>query len=189
MWSQIKTKEAQLKKPVSEITKPCLSHTRTKLSPTFERPGLSGRESRTPGRAVHAHWCTQGGGGGGGVTGGRGMAGGRKQQVTHESPPHNSQLVTLKLRVPPTLAWQEFERGYEQKRWKKTTTTTQQFFSWTFTSHVIHKAPKQRSKFTNQTFSFPRRWTWTHTHNIDNRREAAVIKCTSVFVTLLVEAL
>lgn len=40
---------------------------------------------------------------------------GRNQQVTHESPPHNSQLVTLKLRDPLTLAWQEFERGYEQE--------------------------------------------------------------------------
>lgn len=36
-------------------------------------------------------------------------------QVTHESPPHNSQLVTLKLRLPPTLPWQEFERGYGRK--------------------------------------------------------------------------
>lgn len=42
-----------------------------------------------------------------------GTQGGKNQQVTHESPPHNSQLVTLKLRDPPTLAWQEFERGYE----------------------------------------------------------------------------
>lgn len=73
-----------------------LSHAET---PTFERPSLLGRVCRPPGWAVHAYWHTRG----------------TNQQVTHESPPHNSQLVTLKLRLPPTLAWQEFERGYEQK--------------------------------------------------------------------------
>lgn len=46
-----------------------------------------------------------------GVGGGQGNDG----HVTHESPAHNSQLVTLKLRPPPTLPWQEFERGYGQE--------------------------------------------------------------------------
>lgn len=40
---------------------------------------------------------------------------GNDGHVTHESPAHNSQLVTLKLRPPPTLPWQEFERGYGQE--------------------------------------------------------------------------
>ena len=35
----------------------------------------------------------------------------REQHITHESPPHSSQLVTLKLHGPPTRAWQELERG------------------------------------------------------------------------------
>lgn len=57
-----------------------------------------------------------------------GTQGGRNVQVTHESPPHNSQLVTLKLRDPPTLAWQEFERGYEQKKKKGKKETEVSFF-------------------------------------------------------------
>lgn len=83
--------------------------------------------------------------------------GGRNQQVTHESPPHNSQLVTLKLRDPPTLAWQEFERGYEQKKKKvgkkKKRRRRQQFFS-----SNIYKSGylqlKSWKRLTNKTFSF-----------------------------------
>lgn len=78
---------------------------------------------------------------GGGVKGLRGTNG----QVTHESPPHNSQPLTLKLRAPPTMgAWQEFERGYEQRRPQKTNKTKQlcshHFLlpNMTFSRHVSH---------------------------------------------------
>lgn len=56
-----------------------------------------------------------GGGGQGGREGWDWWGQGNDGQVTHESPAHNSQLVTLKLRPPPTLPWQEFERGYGQE--------------------------------------------------------------------------
>lgn len=40
------------------------------------------------------------------------------QEVTHESPPHNSHVATLKLRGPPILPWKVYKR-YIGKRLKK----------------------------------------------------------------------
>lgn len=40
------------------------------------------------------------------------------QEVTHESPPHNSHVATLKLRGPPILAWKVYKH-YIGKRLKK----------------------------------------------------------------------
>lgn len=54
---------------------------------------------------MHSGTHTGGGGGGAAARGGGGV-----KQVTHESPPHNSQFTTLKFRGPPTLPWKEFER-------------------------------------------------------------------------------
>lgn len=40
------------------------------------------------------------------------------QEVTHESPPHNSHVATLKLRGPPILPWKVYKR-YIGKRLKR----------------------------------------------------------------------
>lgn len=40
------------------------------------------------------------------------------QEVTHESPPHNSHVATLKLRGPPILPWKVYKR-YNGKRLKR----------------------------------------------------------------------
>lgn len=40
------------------------------------------------------------------------------QAVTHESPPHNSHVATLKLRGPPILLWKVYKR-YIGKRLKR----------------------------------------------------------------------
>lgn len=40
------------------------------------------------------------------------------QEVTHESPPHNSHVATLKLRGPPILPWKVYKH-YIGKRLKR----------------------------------------------------------------------
>lgn len=44
------------------------------------------------------------------------------QEVTHESPPHNSHVATLKLQGPPILPWKVYKRyigkKLKKKKWK-----------------------------------------------------------------------
>ncbi len=49
---------------------------------------------------VHAFWHTE-------------------ELITHESPPHNSQFPTLKLRGPPTFPGKEFERYISETKKKE----------------------------------------------------------------------
>lgn len=41
------------------------------------------------------------------------------QEVTHESPPHNSHVATLKLRGPPILPWKVYKRYIGKRFFKK----------------------------------------------------------------------
>lgn len=107
MHHYMKSKRMKAKEPL-ETTNLCFRLTqnqRKAQSPTFGPPSLLVREPAPPGWAVHASWHTGEGARGAGSGDGDGGTGtGTKQQITHDSPPHNSQPVTLKLRLPPTLA-------------------------------------------------------------------------------------
>lgn len=52
------------------------------------------------------------------------------QEVTHESPPHNSHVATLKCRGPPILTWKVYKHymGKRLKRNKSREKITQGFF-------------------------------------------------------------
>lgn len=62
------------------------------------------------------------------------------QEVTHESPPHNSHVATLKLRGPPIFPWKVYKH-YISKKLKRTMSKVNGFFVYQLINIIFLKTP------------------------------------------------
>lgn len=75
------------------------------------------------------------------------------QEVTHESPPHNSHVATLKLRGPPIFPWKVYKH-YISKKLKRTMSKDSLCISLFTSSHF----PENRFKIPNGYFDRASWW-------------------------------